>query len=314
MSFSNEVKYELSELKITNKLEALLELSSILKVNASISIRNAFININFTTESEYVVRRIYKLIDFLYGYECIIGRLENNNLMKNGLYTLIVEEESVVNKIMDESGLDFYGNYDFSINTMFSRIISLKEKGISAYLRGVFLGAGSIVDPNKNYHLELILTSEEDVELLNKVLEYSNIETLYNRRKDKNIIYIKNSEMISDVLNLMMANRALLELENVKIEKDLRNNINRRMNFDMANINKTVETSMKQISYIEAIEENSEIPEDLIEISNLRKMYPEYSLKQLAELHNPKISKSAVSYKMKKIEKIAKELLSKKDF
>lgn len=310
MSFSNKVKLELSELEITNKLEALLELSSILKVNASISIRNAFININFTTESEYVVKRIYKLIDFLYGYECIIGRVENNNLMKNGLFTLIVEDESIVNRIMNESGFDFYGNYVESINKMFSRIISSKEKGVSAYLRGVFLGAGSIVDPNKNYHLELILTSDEDVKLLEKVLDYSNIETLFNKRKDKNIVYIKNSEMIADFLNRIEATRALLELENVKIKKDLRNNINRRMNFDMANINKTVETSIKQISYIEMIEENSTMPEDLIEIANLRKLYPEYSLKQLAAIHNPKITKSAVSYKMKKIEKIAKKLMN----
>lgn len=311
MSFSNEVKYELSELKITNKLEALLELSSILKVNASISIRNAFININFTTESEYVVKRIYKLIDFLYGYECIISRVENNNIMKNGLFTLIVEDESVVNKIMDESGFDFYGNYVVSINKMFSRIISSKDKGVSAYLRGIFLGAGSIVDPNKNYHLELILTSEEDVKLLEKVLEHSNIETLYNIRKDKNIIYIKNSEMISDFLNIIMATRALLELENIKIEKDLRNNINRRMNFDMANINKTVETSMKQINYIDTIEENMEMPIDLKETASLRKLFPEYSLQQLAKLHEPEISKSAVSYKMKKIEQLATELLDK---
>lgn len=311
MSFSNDVKNELSNLKISNKLDALLELSSILKVNASISIRNAFININFTTESEHVVKRIYKLIDYLYDYECIITKTENNNLMKNGFFTLVVEDEDVINKIMDESGFDFYGNYTTETNKLYSRILSAKDKGISAYLRGIFLGAGSIVDPNKNYHMELILTSDEDVNLLNMVLNHVEIEYLYNRRKEKNIIYIKNSEMISNFLNIIMANRALLELENIKIEKDLRNNINRRMNFDMANINKTIETSMKQINYIEIIEENSQMPEDLLELSELRKQNPDYSLKQLAELFNPPTSKSNISYKMKKIEKLAKQIQRK---
>ena len=308
MSFSNEVKKELSSLKINNKLEALLELSSILKVNASISIRKAFININFTTESEYVVKRIYSLIDYLYNYECTISKLENNNLMRQGLYSLSIEDESVVNKITSDSGFDLYGNYTTDINVLLSRILSSKEKGIGAFLRGIFIGAGSIVDPNKNYHLEVILTSDEDVDLLHKVLDKIEIESLYNKRKDKNIVYIKNSEMIANFLNIIEANKAMLELENIKIEKDLRNNINRRMNFDMANINKVVETSLKQIADIELIEEKGEMPESLKEMANIRKEFPDYSLKQLAEEFSPPISKSRVSYILKIISEIAEKL------
>lgn len=308
MTFSNKVKDEISSLKIDNKLEALLELSSILKVNASISIRNAFINISFSTESLEVAKRIYKLIYFLYDYECVITRTENNALQKNGIYILIVESEEVSKKIMEDCAYDIYGNYTVDSNIIYSRIISNENKGISSFLRGVFLGAGSIVDPKKSYHLEMIITGEEDVKLIQDLLYKVDISSLYNKRKDKHVIYIKSSEMISDFLNIIGANRALLELENVKIEKDLRNNVNRRMNFDIANINKTIQTSLSQIEDIEYIESLGEMPDNLKEVSRLRKENPEFTLKQIADLFNPPISKSNVSYRFKKIKELAKKL------
>ena len=310
MSFSNQIKKELSTVKINNKLEALIELSSILKSNASISIRNAFININFSTESEYVVKRIYKLIDYIYGYEAVISRFENNSIMKKGLFNISVENEEIVNKILSDAGFDFYGNYTTKIDIIFSRIKSLEEKGVSSYLRGLFIGSGSMVNPSKNYHLELILTTEDDVKLARKVLEHVNIHALYKERKEKYILYIKDSEMISNFLNIIKANKALLSLENIKVEKEIRNDINRRINFDMANINKTVNTAQQQLKYIEILETKNQIPENLKELVKLRKKYPAYSLKQLAEKFDPPISKSTVSYKMNSIKKLVNKINS----
>lgn len=307
MSFSNKIKKELSIVKINSKLEALIELSSILKSNASISIRNAFININFSTESEYVVKRIYKLIDYIYDYESVISRFENNSIMKKGIYNISVEDENIVNKILSDSGFDFYGNYTTKIEVIFSRIKSLEEKGISSYLRGLFIGSGSMVDPNKNYHLEVIFTTKDDLDLACKVLEYAKIDVLKGERKEKYLIYIKNSEIISNFLNIIKANRALLELENIKIEKEIRNDINRRINFDMANINKTVNTAQKQLKYIEILEMKNKVPENLKELVKLRKKYPADSLKQLAEKFDPPISKSSVSYKMNMLKSLAEK-------
>lgn len=308
MTFSNNVKKELSELKINSKLEALIELSSILKMNASISIRNAFININFVSESEYVIRRIYKLVEYLYSYESSIGRYANNNIMKDGLYNLIIEDDDISKRILNDSGIDIFGIYTTKISKLFSRIKSLKERGYSSFLRGVFLGAGSIVDPQKSYHLEMVITSKEDLELINRVLNQVNIEVLFNIRKEKGIIYIKNSDIISNFLLVIQATNSMLKFENIRVEKDVRNNINRRMNFDIANINKTIETSMKQILDINLVEEKGLMPEDLKELAKLRKENPDYSLQKIANMLNPPISKSSVAYKMNKIKNIAKKI------
>lgn len=308
MSFSNDINKELSRVKISSKLEALLELSSILKTNASISIRNAFIFINFFTESGHVVNRISKLLNYLYQYEPQIKTVKNNNILKDGIYNLTIEDEKIVNNIVTSSGVDYFGNYTTDINILYERIISIGDKGVSAFLRGVFLGSGSMVDPNKNYHLEFVLTNKEDLELLLKVLHHANMDVLTNTRKNKNVIYIKNSEMIADFLNIIDANNALLALENVKVEKDIRNNINRKLNFDMANLSKTIQSALEQIKYIEIIEENSIMPEDLKEIAFLRKTFPEVSLKELGEMAEKPLSKSTVAYKLNKIKNIAKTL------
>lgn len=307
MTFSNDINREVSKLKLSSKLETLLELSSILKTNASISIRNAFININFTTESEWVANRILKLLNYLYNYEAQLSVLENNNIMKNGLFNITIDNFEIVNRIMADSGFDILGNYNTDINILYNRIISIKEKGVSSYLRGIFLGSGSMVDPNKNYHIEFVLTHDEDVKLLNMVLDYVEIESLYKERKDKKIVYIKNSEMIANFLSIIKANVAMLELENVKVEKDLRNNINRRMNFDLANLNKTIETSLEQITDIEFLESRNLLPDNLVEIAQIRKENPELSLKEIGQMMKPKISKSSVAYKMKKIKELAKK-------
>lgn len=308
MSFSNKIKKELSKKRIVSKLEALLELSSILKVNASISIRNAFININFFTESEYVVKRIYKLIDYLYEYECVISRLENNNIMKDGLYSLTVEDEYIVEKMMSESGFDIFGGYRASTNKVYSRIISLKENGASAFLRGIFMGAGTVVDPQKSYNLELVLNNKEDYEIIKSVLNYLKIDFLYKERREKKIIYFKNSEIIAEFLHIIGATNSMLSLENVKVKKDISNNINRKMNFEMANMSRTIESSMEQIKAIEILEVNNKLPEEYIELAQYRKEYPEFSLKQIGEKFNPPISKSTLAYKMNKIKKLANEI------
>lgn len=307
MTFSNDVKKELSELKLNSKLEALLELSSILKTNASISIRNAFINLNFFTESEYVLKRVYSLIDYLYDYESSITRVENNNIMKDGLYGIIVEDENIINKIMSESGIDLYGNYTTDIKKIYSRINS-SEKGVSAYLRGVYLGSGSMVDPNKNYHLEIIFSNITDVDLLTVVLENENIEALYNKRKEKYVVYFKNSETIIDFLFKIGAKNSMLALENIKVEKEIKNNINRRMNFESANENKRIQTVVEHIHYINILEENNQMPENLKEIAYLRKKYKDLSLQELGKMMKKPIGKSSVAYKLNKIKELAKNI------
>lgn len=307
MTFSNEVKYELSTQKIESKLLALLELSSILRVNASISIRNAFINIDFTSESEHVIKRIYSLIDYLYKYESTISKSENNSIQKEGVYHVSIEDEKISERLLSDSGIDIFGNNLQSENILYSRIMS-NPKGSSAVLRGVFLGSGSIVDPNKNYHTELVFNNEYDAKVIEKILLENAIEYLVSNRKEKIIIYIKNSETIATLLNIMGAIKSFFKLEDIKVEKELRNNINRKMNFDMANLNKTIETSLSQIDAINKLEELGAIPQELKEIASLRKENPEASLKELVELSGKKISKTNLAYKLNKLKNLAENI------
>lgn len=308
MSFSNDVKKEICKNKIKNRIEALVELSSIVKTNASISIRNAFYNIVFTTENEDISDRIYKLVKKVYDYDSKISYLENNQLQKNGIYLVTIEDEEVVLSLLKDSGLDLYGNYTVEEDILLSRLKSESENKRAAYIRGCFLGSGSIVDPNKSYHLEIIASKREDVSLILKVFLSFNIEAKVTNRKDKFVIYINEVEKISDFLNIVGANASMLELENITALKELRNNINRQVNCDTANINKTVRAAQKQIEDIKYIDRYigiKNLPKNLQEIAFLRVNHPESSLKELGEKLDPPLGKSGVSHRLKKIEAIS---------
>lgn len=312
MSFSNEVKSEISKRKIYSKIEALVELSSILKTNASISLRNAFFYINFTTENVEVSKRIYKLIDRIYNYEASIEFVKNDNIQKEGIFTITIEDEKISQALLASSGIDLYGNYTVMLDTLYQRLQDDKERRKEAYLRGAFLGAGSIVDPDKGYHLEMLFSKEEDMLFTNRVLESMQLEALKTNRKGKYILYFKDSDKISDFLNVIGATNGMLKLENVKAMKDLRNNINRQVNCDTANINKTLKSSSRQIDKILYIKERyglDSLEDNLQVAAKLRIDHPELSLRALAELSEEQISKSGLSHRLKKIEDIYEDII-----
>lgn len=311
MTFSNKVRQEISKRKITSNIEALIELSAILKTNASISIRNAFLNINFTTENEQVSKRIYKLINKIYDYEATVSFTKNDNLQKDGIFTISIEDERVVDDVLSNSGIDIYGNYTIDQKILFQRLDDEKGLKKEAYLRGAFLGAGSIVDPMKSYHLEMLFTKLEDYEFTKDILMTMSLNPLLNIRKEKYVLYFKSSDKISDFLNVIGATNSMLELENVKAMKDLRNNVNRQVNCDTANINKTLKSSEKQIhqiNYIDRLKGLNILNDQLKDLAQMRLKRPELSLKAIGELMDPPISKSGVSHRMKKIEDIYNDL------
>ena len=313
MSFSNDVRAEISQHKLGSNIEALIELSAILKTNASISIRNAFFNINFNTESEAVSKRIYRLINQLYDYESTVQFLKNDNIQKKGLFTISIEDEKIVESLLNSSGIDFYGNYTVSKELLLKRLEDSNGKKKAAYLRGAFIGAGSIVNPKKNYHLEMIFNRLEDYEFTKAILDQMELEPLLNIRKEKYVLYFKDSEKIASFLNLIGATTAMLELENIRIYKDLRNNVNRQVNCDTANINKTLKASERQVAQIKYIDQHiglNKLPEQLRDLAKQRLSKPDVSLKQLGQLMDPPISKSGVGHRMKKIEEIYKSIKS----
>lgn len=312
MSFSNDIKTEISKRKIYSDIEALIELSAILKTNASISLGNAFFYINFSTENINVSKRIYKLIYRLYDYEPTISFLQNDSIQKDGIYTISIEEKIIVDSLLINSGIDIYGNYTIKPSILHKRLEGENSNKKKAYLRGAFLGAGSMVNPEKSYHMEMVFSKEEDYNFTKTILESLEIPPLSYERKGKYILYYKDSDKISDLLNIIGATNSMLELENIRALKDVRNNVNRQVNCDTANINKTLTAANKQIEQIKYIINKKGInyfDQSLRSIVEARLNRPDLSLKDLGKEIEPQLSKSGVSHRLRKIEEIYKSII-----
>ena len=179
---------------------------------------------------------------------------------------------------------------------------------IASFIKGVFLGSGCIVDPKSEYHLELSMQEEEKVEIVCRFLKKMKLRPKYVERVNGYVIYIKESEQIARFLAYLQANRALLYFEQIRVEKDVKNNINRYTNCETANIAKTAKTSVKHIdaiNYLKKVKVYDEIAEGLKVVAELREKHPEDSLDELASKSKPKLSKSGINHRLTKIVKIA---------
>ncbi len=180
-----------------------------------------------------------------------------------------------------------------------------------AFLRGVFLCSGSVSNPEKGYHLEFVLTGEEFPKQVQSLIGSFDIEAKITTRKKYTIVYIKEGEGIVNLLNVMGAFTSLMDLENLRILKEINNSINRQMNCDTANINKSVAAGRKQIEDIMRIRDCrgfKDLPPNLQEIAEMRLSYPELSLKELGEMLDPPIGKSGVNHRLRKLSEIAESL------
>lgn len=180
-----------------------------------------------------------------------------------------------------------------------------------AYLRGAFLATGSVTDPEKGYHLEMVCDCKEHADILMDIIKDFGLEPKQIKRKKYYVVYLKDGSMIVDILNVMGAHISLMNMENVRILKDMRNSVNRRVNCETANINKTVNAAVKQIEDIKYIEKTKGLkflPDNLRKIAELRLEEPETPLKELGEKLTPPIGKSGVNHRLRKISEIANEL------
>ncbi|MDF2609629.1 MAG: hypothetical protein K0R92_1103 [Lachnospiraceae bacterium] len=185
-----------------------------------------------------------------------------------------------------------------------------------AFIRGAFLATGSISDPKKTYHFEIVAPDEPKAIQLQEIINSFEIDAKIVTRKKYYVVYIKEGSQIVDLLNVMEAHVALMNLENVRILKEMRNSINRQVNCEAANINKTVMAASKQIEDILYIKEQtglSELSEGMEVIANLRIEYPEASLKELGALLDPPIGKSGVNHRLRKLSIIADNLRKQKE-
>ena len=180
-----------------------------------------------------------------------------------------------------------------------------------AYIRGAFLAGGSISDPNKSYHFEIVCRSIPQAEQLRDVINSFDMDAKIVARKKYQVVYLKEGSQIVDILNIMEAHVALMNLENVRILKEMRNSVNRKVNCETANISKTVNAAVKQLADIEYIRETaglSYLPENLKEMALLRLEYPDAPLAELGTYLNPPVGKSGVNHRLRRISEMADSL------
>ena len=180
-----------------------------------------------------------------------------------------------------------------------------------AFIRGAFLAGGSMSDPNKSYHFEIVCHTLEQAKQLQGVMQSFDTDAKIVERKGHHVVYLKEGSQIVDMLNVMEAYVALMNLENVRILKEVRNTINRKVNCETANINKTVNAAVKQVEDIELIRERiglDNLPDNLREMALLRLEYPEATLKELGNYLEPPVGKSGVNHRLRKLSAIAEDL------
>ena len=200
---------------------------------------------------------------------------------------------------------------DFTALEKTFKIRADDEKGRREKLRQIFLSNASLTNPQKEYHLEFVFSKEEEGREVEEILQHYSLHPKQGKRGKNRMVYLKDASEIADVLKLLGAVDALMELENARILKEVSENVNRRVNFEAANINRTVKASLKQqeeIQYIEEVLGLDQLEKALQEVAKRRLQYPDASLEELAQGLEPPIGKSGVNHRLRKLARIAKEL------
>lgn len=286
-------------------------LSAIMKVSGTLAFSSTRLSFKITTENPSTARFIFKLLK---DHLKIHGKLlvkKSGSLKKNNIYVIVISEDMGLKELLLETGIlkdeeDVF-SLDYRINKDLVRTDALKK----AYIKGSFLGSGSVSNPEKGYHLEFVVNSLELAEDLMELVNSFGLTSKVIARKNAYIVYLKEGEQIVDILSIIGAFNSLFEFENVRIVKDMRNNVNRLVNCETANLSKTVNAAVRQVESIKLIERIiglGRLPKPLRDIAEVRLEYPDESLKELGEMLNPPVGKSGVNHRLRKIEKIADEL------
>lgn len=308
MSFSSEIKDEVAKIKVDDYKLILSELAGITPMCGILNFKNNKISMEYITENAPVARRVFTFLRRSFGFNVEVKNVRSTQLKKNVFIIYISQDESC-RLLLDELKY-IKGASVFMINYVPTDLIKTSNEK-KAYIRGAFMGSGSITDPKKGYHLEFVSENESNAYFLRDAINDFGLNSKVIMRKEKYIIYIKDSEQISDFLSLIGAYNSVLNYENIRVIKEMRNNVNRIVNCETANLNKTVKSSYDQVEDIKLIEKEmgiENLDEDLKVIAKIRLENRSMSLNDIANSLEPKISKSTVNYRFKKLRRIANKL------
>ncbi|MFQ7311755.1 MAG: DNA-binding protein WhiA [Sellimonas sp.] len=310
MSFSGNVKEELLGHISTARHCQIAELSSILLFCGRAKWGEGRIRtLKVQTENEAVARKCFTLLTKAFNIKAEISTRQNQE-KKSVMYTISVDDCRDAARVWKAAKLSESTVETGGFSTV-SGLVTQNGCCKRAFLRGAFLSAGSMSDPKKSYHFEIVCSSEEKALLLQKLMCDFEMDAKVVKRKKMFVVYLKEGAQIALMLNVMEAPVALMELENIRILKEMRNSVNRKVNCETANINKTVSAAVKQVEDISYIDEKmglDKLSEGLEDIARTRLKYPEATLKELGELMAEPIGKSGVNHRLRRLGQIAEKL------
>lgn len=313
-SFSSEIKKEIAFLKPDKKCCMLAEISGFLRVCGSVKIKAGKMLPMITLDDLDIASHFQKIFKEYYGVEMEMEIGEGGPLKRGSIYhmTVVASEVAMGEKILRETGmLMVKEGMDTFTDGISERVIKTKCCRKS-YLRGVFLGIGTVSNPIKGYHLEFVCSTENLARDLMKLINsFVDLHSKTIKRRNRWIVYVKESEQIIDILNIVGAHGHLLKYEEIRLDRELRNFANRLKNCDEANADKIVNASQRQLAAIrkiEAVNALDSLPERLYQAAILRKENPEVGLSELGEMMDPPLKKSGIYHRLKKIEEIAEKL------
>lgn len=304
-SFASIVKKELTQLEVHPE-HAKAELSALIRMNGSLTLMAHRFVLNIQTENPTIARRIYSLIRQVYHHEANLVVHRKMKLKKN--YQYIVRLTEGVNDIL--SDLAILDPTTMAISTTVPASVLKEPQRMRSYLRGAFLASGSVNNPETSrYHLEIYsLYADHNAGIL-KMMNHFHLNARTVERRSGYIVYLKEAEKIADFLQVIGATNAMLKFEDIRIVRDMRNSVNRLVNCETANMNKTIDAAQKQIENINYLKDHvglDNLPTKLREIAVLRLAHPDVSLQELgAMVPGGTISKSGVNHRLRKLNQIA---------
>ena len=328
MSFSTKVKEEIGRHIGSGRHCQIAELLALCLATGEVELSDGSVTFILRPENEFIADKICRLMELLFGSEITWNRhakyieIEDKQQVDKLLQTIKLsdyvefleddwlDEEELSD--MEENEITYVSSKGVSLqNCHFPKQVIQKDCCKKSFIRGMFLATGSVNDPNKAYHFEIVVRNLEMAQTVRDVINSFALDAKVVKRKKYYVVYLKEGSMIVDILNVMEAYVGLMDMENVRILKDMRNDINRRVNCETANIQKTVSAARRQIEdilYIEKTKGLKYLNDSLRQLAELRLEEPDANLSELGKMLNPPVSKSGVNHRLRKISSIADSL------
>ena len=302
MSFSADVKNELARLPVEKQCCQKAELLGLLKMSGAMVLSGSGMGVHFSTENAALARRVLQLLKTNYAVQTEVVITRSRRLKKNNRYQVRVLPSPVVTAALRELQMlpDEVARGSLLAQTCCRR----------AFLRGVFLGGGSLSRPASDYHLEIVTENKQLAQAIVKVMHAFSLSARLTDRKDDYIVYLKEGNAIIDFLRVVGAAQALLEFENVRIVKEMRNGVNRVVNCETANLNKVIRVAVPQVESIQFLKQQigyAKLPQYLRDTAELRLAHPEAPLSELVELCHGEVGRSGMNHRLKKLVQLAKD-------